>query len=83
MHDDVEQEGFYQNCEIYNPQGNSFAPRAGPNMIYSVCLQLNIFNFVINSAPILFKFDIMHLFLPPPRGGAFGTGQKVSKLNNF
>jgi hypothetical protein len=37
MHGDVEQEGLYQNCEIYNPQGRGFAPRAGPNMIYHVC----------------------------------------------
>ena len=25
MHGDVEQEGLYQNCEIYNPQGSGFA----------------------------------------------------------
>ena len=37
MHGDVEQEGLHQNCEIYNPQGSSFAPIAGPNMIYNVC----------------------------------------------
>jgi hypothetical protein len=29
MHGDVEQEGLYQDCEIYNPRGSSFAPR-GP-----------------------------------------------------
>jgi hypothetical protein len=37
MHGDVEKEGLYQNCEIYNPQGSGFAAKAGPNMIYSVC----------------------------------------------
>jgi hypothetical protein len=36
MHGDVEQEGLYQNCEIYNPQGIGFAPRVGPNMMYSL-----------------------------------------------
>jgi hypothetical protein len=36
MHGDVEQEGLYQNCEIYNPQGSGFAPRVGPNMMYSL-----------------------------------------------
>ena len=36
MYGDVEQEGLYQNCEIYNPWGSSFAPRAGPNRIYSL-----------------------------------------------
>jgi hypothetical protein len=29
MHGDVEQEGLYQNCEIYNPWGSGFAPRGG------------------------------------------------------
>jgi hypothetical protein len=37
MHGDVEQEGLYQNCEIYNPQGSSFAPQGRANMIYSIC----------------------------------------------
>ena len=36
MRGDVEEEGLYQNCEIYNPQGSGFAPRAGPNMICSL-----------------------------------------------
>jgi hypothetical protein len=27
MHGDVEQEGLYQNCEIYNPRGSGFAFR--------------------------------------------------------
>jgi hypothetical protein len=35
IHGDVEQEGLYQNCEIYNPRGSGFAPRAEPNMIYT------------------------------------------------
>jgi hypothetical protein len=34
MHGDGEQKGPYQSCEIYNPRGSSFAPRAGSNMIY-------------------------------------------------
>jgi hypothetical protein len=38
MHGDVEQEGLYQNCEIYNPRGSGFAPRAWPNMIYSLLI---------------------------------------------
>jgi TPP-dependent indolepyruvate ferredoxin oxidoreductase alpha subunit len=87
-----EQEGLYQNCEIHNPRGSSFAPRARPNMMCSVCSHLNIFNFLIATAPILFKFDMMHYWdkgdincefqvsCPP---GAFGAGQKVSKLTNF
>jgi hypothetical protein len=37
MHVDVEQEGFYQNCEFYIPRGSGFAPTVGLNMIYSVC----------------------------------------------
>ena len=57
MHGDVEQEGIYQNCEIYNPRGSGYAPRGGPNMIYSVCLHLYIFNFLITTAPILLKFE--------------------------
>ena len=36
MHGDVEQEGLYQNCVFYNPPGSGFAPRAGPNRIYSL-----------------------------------------------
>jgi hypothetical protein len=36
MYSDVEQEGLYQNCEIYNPQGSGFDPRAGPNLVCSV-----------------------------------------------
>jgi hypothetical protein len=36
MYGDVEQEGLYQNCKIYNPRCSSFAPRAGPNRIYSL-----------------------------------------------
>jgi hypothetical protein len=36
MHADVEQEGLYHSCEIYNPRGISFAPRVGPNMMYSL-----------------------------------------------
>jgi hypothetical protein len=38
MHGDVEQEGLYQNCEIYNPRDSGFAPRprVGPNMMYSL-----------------------------------------------
>jgi hypothetical protein len=88
MHGDVEQEDLYQNCEFHYPQGRGLAPREGPNMIYSVC----IFNFLITTAPILFKSDMMHLWdkgdincefqvscpLPPgPCGGA-----KVSKFTN-
>jgi hypothetical protein len=61
MHSDVEQEDLYQNCEFHYPQGRGFAPRAGPNMMYSVCAHLNIFNFLIATAPILFKFDMMYL----------------------
>jgi hypothetical protein len=88
MHGDVEQEGFYLNCEIYNPRCSGFAPKAGPNMIYSVCYHLNFFNFLITFAWILFKFDMMHLWdkgdlncefqvsCPPV---AFGAGRKVSK----
>jgi hypothetical protein len=38
MHGDVEQEGLYQNCEIYNPRGSDFALRAWPNMIYSLLI---------------------------------------------
>jgi hypothetical protein len=34
MHCDVEQEGLYQNSEIYNPRGSGFAPRVGPKMMY-------------------------------------------------
>jgi hypothetical protein len=62
-------------------------------MIYSVCSHLNIFKiFLIATAPILFKFDMMRhwdkgdincefqVSCPP---GAFETGQKVSKLTNF
>jgi hypothetical protein len=37
MNGDVEQEGIYQNCEFHNPWGRGFAPRAGPNMMHSVC----------------------------------------------
>jgi hypothetical protein len=29
MHGDVEQDGLYQNFEIYNPRGSGFAPRGG------------------------------------------------------
>jgi hypothetical protein len=36
MHGDVEQEGFYQDCEILNCWCIGFAPRAWLNVIYSV-----------------------------------------------
>jgi hypothetical protein len=36
MHGDIEQEGPYQNREIYNPWGSGFAPMVGPNMMYSL-----------------------------------------------
>jgi hypothetical protein len=36
MHGDEEQEGLYQNCEIYNPRGSGFAPMVGPIMMYSL-----------------------------------------------
>jgi hypothetical protein len=32
MHGDVEQEGLYQNCEIYNPRVSGFAPRGGQTL---------------------------------------------------
>jgi hypothetical protein len=35
MHADVEQEGLYQNCEFQYPRGRGFAPRVGPNVMYS------------------------------------------------
>jgi hypothetical protein len=63
MHGNVKQEHLYQNCEFHYPQGREFAPRAGPNMMCSVCAHLNIFNFfLIVTTPILFKFDMMHLW---------------------
>jgi hypothetical protein len=58
MYGDVEQEGLYQNCEIYNPRDSRFAPRGGQTWY----IHLNIFNFfLITTAPILFKFDMMYL----------------------
>ena len=93
MHGDVKLEDLYQNCEFHYPRGRGFAPRAGPNMMCSVCAHLNIFNFfLIATAPILFKFDMMHLwdkgdinceFQVSCPLGAFGAGQKASKLTNF
>jgi hypothetical protein len=93
MHGAVKQEDLYQNCEFHYLRGRGFASRAGPKMMCSVCAHLNIFNFLlITTAPILFKFDMMPLWdkgdincefqvsYPP---GAFGAGQKVSKLTNF
>jgi hypothetical protein len=62
MHGDVKQEDLYQNCEFHYPQGRGFAPRAGSNMMCNVCAHLNIFNFLIATTPILFKFDMMHLW---------------------
>jgi hypothetical protein len=62
-------------------------------MMCSVCAHLNIFKFLlIATAPILFKFDMVHLWDKgdincefqvscPPRD--FGAGQKVSQLTNF
>ena len=69
MHGDVKQEDLYQHFEFHYPQGRGFAPwRAGPNMMCSVCSHLNIFNFfLIATAPILFKFDMMHLWDIPVR----------------
>jgi hypothetical protein len=61
VHGDVEQEELYRNCEFYYPWGRGFVPRAGPNMMCSVCLHLNIFNFLLATTPILFKFDMMYL----------------------
>ena len=93
MHGDVKQEDLYQNFEFHYPRGRGFAPRVGPNMMCSVYAHLNIFNFfLIATAPILFKFDMMHLwdkgdinceFQVSCPLGAFGAGQKVSKLTNF
>ena len=37
VHGDVEQEDLYRNCEFHYLRGRGFAPRAGSNMIYSVC----------------------------------------------
>jgi hypothetical protein len=39
MHGDVEQEGLYQNCEIFNPRGSGFAPRGGQKL-YIVFLNI-------------------------------------------
>ena len=62
MHGDVKQEDLYQNFEFHYPRGRGFAPRVGPTMMCSVYAHLNIFNFLIATAPILFKFDMMHLW---------------------
>jgi hypothetical protein len=90
MHGDVEQEGLYQNCEIYNLWGGGFAPRGWGQCLLTFGHFINFF--LITTALILFKFDMMHLrdkgginyefqvSCPP---GAFGVEQKVSKLTNF
>jgi hypothetical protein len=92
MHGDVEQQASTKNWEFHYPRGRGFAPRAGPNIMCSVYSHLNIFNlFLIATAPILIKFAMMHLwdkgeinceFQVPCPPGAFGAGQKVSKLTN-
>ena len=93
MHGDVKEEDLYQNFEFHYPRGICCAPRVGPNMMCSVYAHLNIFNFfLIATAPILFKFYMMHFldkgdinceFQVSCPLGAFGAGQKVSKLTNF
>jgi hypothetical protein len=67
VHGDVEQEDLSRICEFHYPWGGGFSPRAEPNLMCRVCAHLDIFNFLIATAPILFKFDMMHLW---DKGGA-------------
>jgi hypothetical protein len=45
MHDDVEQEGLYPNCEIYSSRGSGFAPRGRGGQTWYI-VSVNIWTFL-------------------------------------
>ena len=56
MHSDVEQEGFYQNCKFGDPRGRGSDPRAGPNLVHSVCVK-HLYNIFFNAIDSKLKFN--------------------------